>query len=152
MSTYSFLNVAASIVGPGLNAQIGSTSGSAKEGISTEWDEDKATVTTGADGSIMTSLKAGMTGRITVRLLKTSPVNAVLMQAFNFQRQNAGNWGVNTIRVVDKARGDVVDGRQMTFVRAPSNNWAEEGNTLEWTFQGIVNEVLGVGVPDVNTP
>ena len=152
MSTYSFLNVAASVVGPGLTAQIGSTSGSAKEGISAEWDEDKAGVTTGADGSIMTSLRASMTGRITVRLLKTSPINAVLMTAYNFQRVNSANFGQNTIRVVDKARGDVASGRQMSFLKGPNNVWSEEGNIMEWTFIGILNEVLGAGVPDLSNP
>lgn len=152
MSAYSFLSVQASIVGPGLNAQIGSSSGAAKEGLSAEMDEDKIAVTTGADGSIMTSLKASQTGRIVVRLLKTSPINATLMAAFNFQRQNAANTGQNSIRVVDKARGDVVTGRQMGFLRMPNNTWGEEGNVIEWTFVGIVNEVLGAGIPDLTTP
>jgi hypothetical protein len=152
MSAYSFLSVSASIVGPGLTAQIGSTSGSAKEGLSTEFDEDKTSVITGADGSIMTSLRASMTGRVKVRLLKTSPINAILGNAFNFQRLTAANAGQNLIRVVDKARGDVVTGRQMSFVRFPSNVWAEEGNVLEWDFIGILNEILGVGIPDVTNP
>lgn len=152
MSTYSFLSVAASIVGPGLAAQIGSTSGAAKDGLSTEFDEDKTTVTTGADGDIMTSLRASQTGKIVVRLLKTSPINAVLSQAYNFQRLNPGSWGQMNLRVVDKARGDVVTGTQMAFVRFPSNTWSEEGNTLEWSFVGIVNEVLGAGVPDLTNP
>ena len=152
MSAYSFLNVQASVVGPGLTAQIGSSAGAAEEGISTEFDEDKTTVTTGADGTIMTSLRASMTGRITIRLLKTSPINAILNSAFNFQRTTASNWGQNSLRVVDKARGDVLTGRQMSFVKHPGNAWAVNGNTLEWVFQGIVNEVLGAGIPDVNTP
>lgn len=152
MSAYSFLNVQASIVGPGLNAQIGSSAGAAKEGLSTEFDEDKTTVTTGADGTIMTSLRASMTGKIVVRLLKTSPINQVLNQAFNFQRSSAANWGQNALRIVDKARGDVVTGRQMAFVRHPSNAWSEDGNIIEWTFIGIVNEVLGAGIPDVSNP
>jgi hypothetical protein len=152
MSTYSFLNVVASIVGPSLNAQIGSSAGSAKEGITAEFDEDKAGVVTGADGSIMTSLRATQTGKITVRLLKVSPENSVLEKAYNFQRQSAANWGNNLIRVVDKARGDVCTGRQMTFVRFPTIVWSEDGNINEWVFQGILNEVLGAGIPDVNSP
>src|ERR1700758_2637047 len=104
MSAYSFLDVQASVVGPGLAAQIGSSAGAAKDGLSTSFDEDKTTVTTGADGAIMTSLHASMTGRIIIRLLKTSPINAQLNSAFNFQRSSAANWGQNAIRVVDKAR------------------------------------------------
>ncbi len=152
MSAYSFLNVQASIVGPGLATQIGSSAAAAKEGLSTSFEEDKTTVTTGADGAIMTSVRASMTGRITVRLLKTSPINAVLSSAFNFQRQGAANAGQNNIQVVDKIRGDVVTGRQMSFVKFPDNNWSEEGNILEWQFVGIVNEILGVGIPDIILP
>ncbi len=152
MAAYSFLQVSASIIGPGLTTEIGSSAGAAKEGLSTAFDEDKSTVMTGADGSIMTSLRATQTGHIIIRLLKTSPINAVLNQAYNFQRTSAANWAQNVIRVVDKARGDVVSGRQMCFVKHADNVWAEEGNILEWSFQGIVNERLGAGIPDLNTP
>jgi hypothetical protein len=152
MGAYSFLNVQASINGPGLTAQIGSSAGSAKEGISASFDEDKGTVTTGADGSIMTSLHAGQTGKITIRLLKTSVINAVLSQAYAFQRQSSVNWGANTIRVVDKIRGDVVNGVQMQFTKFPDNDWAEDGNIITWVFQGIIRELLGTGIPDVNVP
>lgn len=152
MGAYSFLSVQASIIGPGLNAQIGSSAGSAKEGISVEMEEDKTTVTTGADGSIMSSLRASMTGRIIVRLLKTSPINQVLMNGLNFQRASAANWGQNVVRVTDTARGDVVSGRQVSFVRFPNNAWAEDGNTIEWSFVGIVNETLGAGIPDLTNP
>lgn len=152
MGAYSFLDVQGSVVGPGLATQIGATSGAAKEGLTTSFDETKTAITTGADGAIMTSLKASMTGKITIRLLKTSPINAVLNRAFNFQRASAANTGQNSIRVVDKARGDVVTGRQMSFEKHPDNAWSEEGNVLEWTFIGIVNEVLGSGVPSVTAP
>ena len=149
MGAYSFLNVQASINGPGLVAQIGSSAGSEKNGISVSFDEDKGTITTGADGDIMTSLHAGQTGKITIRLLKTSAINAVLSQAYAFQRQSSVNWGANTLRIVDKIRGDVVNGVQMQFVKFPDNDWAEDGNTITWVFQGIVRELLGTGIPDL---
>lgn len=152
MSAYSFLNVTASVSGPGVTAQIGSSAGAAKEGISREFEGDKTGTTTGADGSIMQSVHASQTGTITIRLLKTSPVNAVLSQAYNFQRQSAANAGQNTIRVTDKVRGDVLTGRSMAFVKLPDNEWSEDGNILAWQFRGILNETLGAGIPDVNTP
>src|ERR1039458_4478410 len=145
MSAYSFLDVQASIVGPGVTSVIGSSAGNAKEGISTAFDEEKGTVTTGSDGSIMTSLHATQTGKITIRLMKTSPINAILNQAYNFQRVSSANWGQNTIRVVDKSRGDVVTGVQMQFTKHPDNTWHEDGNVLEWVFQGIVRELFGAG-------
>jgi hypothetical protein len=152
MGVYSFINVQATVAGPGLQAQIGSNSGAAKEGISCEMDEDKTTVTTGADGSIMHSLRASQTGRVTIRLLKTSPINQQLQNAYNFQRSSAANWGQNVIRVVDKFRGDVVSGAEMGFLRQPNNTWSEEGNILEWTFVGITRESLGAGPAQLTNP
>ena len=152
MGAYSFLNVVGSLVGPGVTAQIASTAGVAAEGISAAYDGEKDTATTGADGILMHSLHASQTGRMTIRLLKTSPINATLNQAYNFQRQTAANWGQNTIRIVDKVRGDVASLRSAAFVKHGDNVWAENGNTLEWTFSGYLNETLGVGVPDINTP
>lgn len=149
MSAYSFINVQASIVGPGIVAQIGSSAGSGKDGISTSFDQDKGSVVTGADGQIMTSLHAAQTGKMTIRLLKTSPINALLSAAYALQRSSAALWGLNTILVVDKVRGDVAVGRQMQFVKFPDNSWAEEGNIIEWVFQGIINENLGPGLTDV---
>jgi hypothetical protein len=131
---------------------VGSGSGSAKEGISTSFDEDKGAATTGADGSLMISLHAGMTGKMTIRLLKTSPVNAILSQAFAFQRSSSGNWGQNFLRVVDKVRGDVATLYQAQFVKFPDNAWAEDGNVIDWVFQGVLNENLGPGLPTTAIP
>jgi Bacteriophage KPP10, Structural protein ORF10 len=152
MGAYSFLNVEATFAGPGGNFQIGSSAGVAKEGISTSFDEPKGTVTTGADGSIMGSLHAGQTGKMTIRLLKTSPVNAQLSASYAFQRQSAANWQQNIIRVVDKVRGDLAVIRQANFMKFPDNAWSEDGNVLTWEFQGILTEDLGAGVPDLSNP
>lgn len=151
MGAYSFLDVQAAIVGPGGQFSLGSGAGAAEEGITVSMAEEKGTTTTGADGQIMQSLHAGNTGSVAVRLLKTSPVNALLSQLYNFQRQNSGAWGVNVITVTDVQRGDVVSAVQMAFVKQPDLAYAKDGNTVEWMFRGIVVEELGAGIPDVNT-
>ena len=89
MAAYSVTNVQASISGPGGTASIGYGAGNAEEGISSAMDEDKVGTVTGADGSLMHSLHASNTGTITVRLLKTSPVNATLDAMYNFQRAHS---------------------------------------------------------------
>ena len=86
----------------------------------------------------------------TVRLLKTSPVNATLDAMYNFQRSSAANTGQNTLRVTDVQRGDVLNGAQMAFVKRPDLTWAKDGGMNEWVFRGIVIETLGVGIPNVN--
>ena len=169
MGVYSFLDNQATIVGPGINSSIGAGAlfgalsgagaqtlaagaGAAKEGLSVALEENKTTVTTGADGGIMTNLHAGQTGRITVRLLKTSPVNAVLGAAYAAQKSSAATWGQNQITLTNNVLGDLVQGYQMSFEKYPDNEYSEDGNVLAWTFIGIVVEKLGPGTPATTTP
>lgn len=152
MGTYSFLNVQASISGPGGAFSIGSDAGAAEEGITVSMREEKNTMTVGAGGDGMHSLHGGNSGRITVRLLKTSPVNAQLSALYNFQKSSSANWGQNLIKVSDTIRGDVVVGRQSAFVKLPDLTYAKEGDTIEWEFDVVnLSERLGTGVPNVNT-
>lgn len=150
MGTYSFLDVNASLTGPGGNISIGSGAGASEEGITVEMKEEKNLQTIGADGQVMNSLRASNAGRVTVRLLKTSPVNAALSQMYNFQKASSGTWGQNVLVVSDVARGDVVTGIEIAFTRQPNLTYAKDANTNEWIFEGLIQEVLGAGVPDVN--
>lgn len=150
MGTYSFLDVLASLTGPGGNISLGSGAGNSEEGISVEMKEEKNLQTVGADGQIMNSLRASRAGRITVRLLKTSPINAALSLMYNFQESSSGVWGQNVLVVSDVARGDVVTATQVAFTRQTNLTYAKDGNMNEWIFEGAIQEILGVGVPDVN--
>lgn len=150
MATYSFLNVHATLSGPGGSVQLGSGAGASEEGIDVDMLEEKDQMAVGADGSIMHSLRASDAGSIVVRLLKTSPVNAQLNQLYNFQKQSAGNWGQNVLVVSDVQRGDVVTGTLMAFSKQAPVKYAKDGNMMEWRFQGRVEELLGTGVPDAS--
>jgi len=147
--TYSFLSVQASLAGPGGNISLGSGAGVAEEGITTEPLDDKDNLTVGADGSLMHSLIASQAARVTVRLLKTSPVNALLMQLFNFQRQSPANWGQNNLTINDPVRGDVVSGTAIAFARQPTITYAKVGGMNEWIFYGNITELLGSGAPSL---
>lgn len=150
MATYSFLYVQAAIAGPGAAFNLGSGSGSAKEGISIEAVEDKNEMLIGADGQGMHSLKATKAATITVRILKTSPVNNLLMLAYNYQTSNALFHGKNTITIRDSARGDVHVLSSVAFKKCPSINYAEVGDLVEWVFDGISwTPLLGVGTPEI---
>lgn len=151
MAAYSFLNVQAAIAGPGGAFNLGSGSGNAEEGITFEMVEEKDLATMGADGTLMYTLRPSNLGKATVRLLKTSPVNALLSSMFNFQNGNSAQWGQNVITVSDVARGDVASMAQGAFVKQPTVTWDRDGKMIEWEFLGIVQEQLGAGVPDVNT-
>ncbi|MGI4851697.1 MAG: phage structural protein [Janthinobacterium lividum] len=141
---YSFNDVVGTIVGPGGAFQLAAGSGAAEEGISIEMVEDRNKMDVGADGSVMHSLHAGKAGTCTVRLLKTSPVNAQLMSMYDLQSVASGLWGSNIIVIRQVASGDVTTARQVAFKRAPNQTYAKDGGTMEWSFDcGLVDRILG---------
>ncbi len=147
MATYSFVNVSATIIGPGAAFPLGYGAGVAEEGITFAHTDQKDTVVTGADGTIMHSLNASMTGRITVRILKTSPVNGLLSQLYNFQRiGGAAYWGRNVISINEGTLGDIIGGTQMAFVKHPDIVYATNGNVNAWEFSGYIVPELGMGI------
>src|SRR5690349_2622434 len=95
--TYSFLNVQATIAGPGGNFNLGNGAGASEEGITVEPAGDKSTMTIGADGSGMHSLHADKSGTVMVRLLKTSPQNAKLQAMYDLQTADSRLHGQNVI-------------------------------------------------------
>ncbi len=149
MGTYSFISVQATIAGPGGSFSLGYGAGNAEEGISIETVEEKDLMTVGADGSVMHSLRASDAARITVRLLKTSPVNAALSLLYNFQKSSPANWGQNVFVVSDTNRGDVETVLQAAFARPTPNNYGKDGGMNEWLFFGLRDQQLGSGDPSV---
>lgn len=150
MATYSFLDVNAAITGPGGSINMASGAGAAEEGISIEPVEDKNIMTIGADGQGMHSLVGGDACTVTVRLLKTSPVNALLQQMYNYQTTSSVLHGKNTIVVSDFGRGDLVTLTEVAFKKQPSLTYAKEGGINEWAFDAIGSSfVLGIGTPEV---
>lgn len=145
MSAYSFLNVNATITGPGaVGLNMGAGAAVAEEGISIEPVEDKNVMTIGADGKGQHSLIASDARKVTVRLLKTSPVNKALMLLYDLQSASSALWGQNVITVTDPARGDISIVQGCAFKKVPVINYAKEGGLIEWEFDGIAGtSVLG---------
>lgn len=144
MSTYSFLDVNAALVGPGGAINLGQGAAVSEEGISIEASEDIDTMTIGADGTPMHSLHANKSGTVTVRVLKTSPVNQKLAQMYAFQTASGANHGQNTMSVSNASTQDVITCQQVAFKRAPNITYAKEGGMNEWVFNaGIIDRTLG---------
>src|SRR5699024_3635079 len=95
MSTYSFMDVTATLTGPTGSIDLEYGSASSEEGIVVAMSGPKNTMTIGADGEVMHSLHADKSGTITVNLLKTSPTNKKLSLAYNAQSQSSATWGNN---------------------------------------------------------
>ena len=132
------------MVGPGILAELAHNAGAAEEGITLEPSTEKNVMQIGADGTGQHSLIADDSGKITIRLLKTSPQNAALMIAYDFQSQSSALWGINTITLIDTARGDVHIAQQVAFTKKPTITQAKEAGTMDWEMQAIqVNSILG---------
>lgn len=143
-NTYSFKDIQAAIVGPGGAINLGDGSGAAEEGITIEYSADVDGMLIGADGSGQHSLSMDRSGQITVRLLKTSPTNALLSAMMEFQRSGGSTHGQNTITVIDSNRGDVITARQVAFARRPALTYAKEAGINEWVFNSVqIDPTLG---------
>ncbi|KAA6459627.1 DUF3277 family protein [Acidobacteria bacterium AB60] len=146
MASYSFNDVTATIVGGGGSAILGAGAGAAKEGISCEFLEDKDNMLVGADGGYVHSLRPAKAGRATVRLLKSSPWNAVLTLMYNAQSLSTRLWGKNVLTVTNIVTGDNYVCTGVAFQKHPSITWAEDANYNEWTFNvGHMDPILGAG-------
>lgn len=143
--TYSFLDVAAGIVGPGGAFSLGSGAGAAEEGITISPTGEINSMQIGADGSGQHSLHADKSGTVTVRLLKTSPVNALLSALYAFQTASSSAHGQNTIAINDTQRGDVITCTQVAFAKAPDLNYQKMAGINEWIFHAVkIERTLGV--------
>lgn len=143
--SYSFLDVQASIYGPGGNVSLaGDEAGVAEGGISIDPTGERSKMTVGADGAVMHSLLGDKSGKVTVKLLKTSSVNAALQIMYNFQTTTGAQHGQNTIVIRDVSRGDVITCRNCAFAKQPALTYASDAGTVEWTFNvGAISSVLG---------
>lgn len=143
---YSFLNVSAALIGPGGSLNLGAGSANAEEGITIEAAEDKNVMTIGADGQGQHSLIASDAGTVTIRLLKTSPLNQQLMIMYQLQTSTSALWGINVLTITDSARGDITVCQNLAFKKKPTINYAKEGGMMEWTFDSLkIDSILGAG-------
>lgn len=75
---YSFSQVTAGLTAPGFQIDMGYGAAPDDAGITVQFDGDRSSVMTGADGKAITSVSMKKNGTIKVSLLKNSPANALL--------------------------------------------------------------------------
>ena len=143
-ATYSFNDVVSTLVGPTGSANLGYGASVAEEGIKIAAAGDKNTMRIGADGGGMHSLHADKSGVVTVRLLKVSPVNALLQAMYDAQSASSTLWGQNVIVVRQLASGDITTATRCAFKKKPDLDYAKDGDIVDWVFDAIhIDSVLG---------
>lgn len=140
---YAFTDVKATITGPAGSAILADGAGAAEEGITVEPTEETDSMRIGADGSVAHSLHASKAGKVTVRLLKTSPMNAVLHQMYNFQRSSSLHHARNVLVISNIVNGEVYTCTDVAFARMPPNTWSKEAGTIDWEFNASRVEPTG---------
>jgi hypothetical protein len=146
-NTYSFLDTAATLAGPGGTVSLGAGAAVAEEGITIGLIEETDELKVGADGSPMHSLNAAKSYKFTVRLLKTSPTNSVLSAMYALQRTSAATWGVNSLSLLNSTLGDSYTLKSVAFAKFPENTYAKNAAMLDWEFLAGVGDVkLGKGL------
>jgi hypothetical protein len=145
MPTYSFRDVSASLTGPTGIANLGYGAAIADEGITIEPTGDKNTMVIGADGTPMMTLHADQSGTITVRALKTSPLNSILQAMYDAQQLSSSLWGQNVIVVRENQSGDITTCTVVAFKKKSGVTYAKEANIVEWPFDaGYITTILGL--------
>ena len=127
--SYSFLDVQASIYGPGGNVSLaGDEAGVEQGGITVTPAGERSKMTVGADGSVMHSLLGDKSGTVSVKLLKTSSVNAALQIMYNLQTTTGAQHGMNC-----------------AFAKQPAITYGTDAGAVEWTFNaGSISFLLGM--------
>lgn len=145
MATYSFLDVNCVLTGTGGSANLANSAGAAEEGIKITPIGEKNVMTVGADGSFMHSLLASTASKVEVSLLKTSPMNALLMAMYNVQTNVSSLHGKNVIALTILQTGEAVMLTGVAFNSIPDMEYAKEGKTVVWKFDcGKTTAVMGI--------
>lgn len=144
--SYSFADFQAAINAPNGVFSL-SEGGIADEGITIAMRDPVNTMVSGADGSVMHSLRVARTGTITIRVQKTGVLNAMLNDLFLYQTTSSALHGRNVITAGNPAAGDSFTARACAFTKQPDNVNATEGGIMEWIFDcGHIAQKLGVGL------
>ena len=86
---------------------------------------------------VMHSLHADNSGQVTIRALKTSSINAKLMNIYNAQKGVTRKWGKNTITLNHSGSGDNHTASKCAFKKVPDYTNAKDGAMVEWVFDSI---------------
>ncbi len=122
--------------------------------IMAERNVDSASSTVGADGSMMLSVSADKSGKVTFKLLKTSSSNRYLLNRLRELEIGSSSFRPLNMTVKDVHRQDVIVGIAGYVTKPPTTKHGEKGAEHEWVlnFQRLeidLGNMMGLGSPSV---
>jgi len=132
-STYSFLDLSGAIAHPDLGAYI--FTGQGVGSVTVALANDKSAHDIAADGAVMVSKIAGLTGMITINCQQTSALHKWLLTAFNaLYIAPTDSWAQMTIALRNTSDGTshVITGA--SFGKIPDKAYAAQGAQVAWTL------------------
>lgn len=145
-TTYSFIDVQASLVSPSVGFDIGSA-GVSDDAIRVANVGPKTTMTIGADGDGMHNLFASNAARCEISFIKDGPGNALMSALYNFQGASSANTGNIQIEINNNVTGDSISLTGGAIEKQPDISYTREGAAVVWSLNFISRrDVLGNGL------
>ncbi|MCE5304555.1 DUF3277 family protein [bacterium] len=133
-STYSFLDTIIVFAHPDLAIPI-TVTGEGAGSISVSMTDNRTSMDTAADGSIMISKIAGNSGSVSINVQQTSLVHKKLLALYNLLILAApSSWATAamTIKNITDGTGHLCTG--VTFQKVPDKSYQKEGQHITWTL------------------
>lgn len=116
------------------------------DAVTIEWDEDSWTKTVGASGGVVRSRSGNNTGKITFRLLPSSPLNRTWSDLK--ARDDRDGDGVVTIYIEDLRSGTKVQAPEAWIMKEPSLTYGQTAQeAVEWVFDTGQMTIDRRGIP-----
>lgn len=110
-------------------------------------DNDAFNMTVGTQGDVTRSRLTNKAGKITVRLMQTSPSNDLLSTIHNLDQVTPNGGGVFAVAVRDSATGRAFwNGASAWIVKAPDVQFDAQDTPREWVIQVAKLERFDAGV------
>jgi hypothetical protein len=106
--------------------------------VQIEYESDAFTDKAGVDGEVSRSKTNDFRATVTIRLMQTSPSNALLSVLHNSDKNTPGGVGVGPFYLQDFSdgiTGALYLAEKCWIAKAPDSSWAREAGVREWKIR-----------------
>lgn len=105
------------------------------EFVRVEYESDAFEDVCGTDGEVSRSKTNDFRATVTVRLMQTSPSNALLSALHTADRNTPGGVGVGPFLLQDQSGSSLLAGEKCWIRKAPPSSWDRTPTEREWTIR-----------------